>query len=238
VIVEVRFEPTASDTHTCTIETGSELCDNFFCTGVGEQPATCLVSPDTLKFGTVALNDSLDLTFFITNIGGDTLRGDIGEICDNFSLVSGGEPFALTADETVFVVVRFIPTENIDYTCTVETGQPICADMVCTGYGDPLSASVPARHSVFALHQNHPNPFNPTTTIAFSLPEQLHACLIIYDLGGRRIRTLVNGVQSEGVKQAVWDGKDSAGNPVSSGVYFYRLKAGGKVLTKKMVLLK
>jgi hypothetical protein len=90
----------------------------------------------------------------------------------------------------------------------------------------------------FTLRQNYPNPFNPTTTISFTLPEKSHVNFSIYDLEGKLVRTLINGEVDEGSKQITWDGTGSHGNRVSSGVYYYRLKAGKKVLTRKMVLLK
>jgi len=89
-----------------------------------------------------------------------------------------------------------------------------------------------------ALHQNHPNPFNPTTTIAFTLPEKMHVNLSIYDLQGKLVDTLVDDQLPKGVKEIVWDSRNTKGNPVSSGIYFYRMSAGKKVITRKMVLLK
>ena len=89
-----------------------------------------------------------------------------------------------------------------------------------------------------ALHQNTPNPFNPSTTISFTLPERARVTLTVYDVQGRLVRTLVDEMAGEGYQERIWDGKDASGNPVGSGVYFYRLTAGDKTLTKKMVLLK
>ena len=94
--------------------------------------------------------------------------------------------------------------------------------------GDPLA---------FSLEQNVPNPFNPTTTISFTLPEKARANLSIFNVEGKLVKTLVDDVMGEGLKEVTWDGFDSRGIPVSSGVYFYRLKAGKEVLTKKMVVL-
>ena len=90
----------------------------------------------------------------------------------------------------------------------------------------------------FSVCQNYPNPFNPTTTISFTLPERAHANLSVFDVNGNVIKTLVDDLLEEGSREVKWDGKDTRGRAVSSGVYFYRLKAGEKVLTKKMVLLK
>jgi hypothetical protein len=98
------------------------------------------------------------------------------------------------------------------------------------------AVSAPARK--LTLHQNRPNPFNPGTTISFILPEKGNANLSIFDATGRLITTLVNQDMSEGLQEFHWDGTDNKGNTVSSGVYFYRLKAGNKILTKKMLLIK
>jgi hypothetical protein len=89
-----------------------------------------------------------------------------------------------------------------------------------------------------ALRQNYPNPFNPTTTICFTLLERTRVTLSIYDVGGRLVRTLVDETMGEGYQERSWDGKDASGSQVGSGVYFYRLTAGDRTLTKKMVLLK
>jgi hypothetical protein len=95
-----------------------------------------------------------------------------------------------------------------------------------------------AQQRDFILHQNHPNPFNPLTTILFHLPVRSLVNLSVYNVEGRVVKTLVDMELDRSSQKCRWDGMDSHGNPVSSGVYFYRLKAGGKVLTKKMVLLK
>jgi hypothetical protein len=99
------------------------------------------------------------------------------------------------------------------------------------------SAEVQSPPSQVTLSQNYPNPFNTMTTVSFSIPERAFATLSVYNLQGKRIRTLLNGTSEAGSNQTVWDGTDSYGNPVSSGVYFYRLQTGGKVLTRKMVLI-
>ena len=236
--VTMRYAPSSDGVHTCTVETGSGLCIDVFCTGVGEPPAACSVAPDTLKFGAVSVNDSLDMTFSITNTGGDTLSGAASETCDHYSIVSGGGPFSLAASETVFVSVRFKPTSLGSHNCTIATGDPTCIDVVCTGTGDPSTGAGTPRVLTFALGQNYPNPFNPTTTISFTLPEMARTNLSIFNVGGGLVKTLVDGILPAGVKHATWNGRDASGDPVSSGVYFYRLKAGNRVMTKKMILLK
>jgi hypothetical protein len=88
------------------------------------------------------------------------------------------------------------------------------------------------------LYQNNPNPFNPTTTIRFYLTERTNVTLTIFDAAGRRVRRLLDGPAPQGHNRTVWDGRNSVGQQVSSGVYFYRLEAGRFTETKKMVLLK
>ncbi|MBW7997550.1 MAG: T9SS type A sorting domain-containing protein [Candidatus Glassbacteria bacterium] len=91
----------------------------------------------------------------------------------------------------------------------------------------------------FAL-SNFPNPFNPSTTIAYDIPEgdNVQVQLKVYNIRGQLVRTLVNESKSEGSYQIQWDGSDNYGRKVSSGVYFYRIKAGEFSQTRKMVILK
>ncbi|MBW7996472.1 MAG: alpha/beta fold hydrolase [Candidatus Glassbacteria bacterium] len=90
------------------------------------------------------------------------------------------------------------------------------------------------------LGQNVPNPFNPSTTVSFTVPVgPSHAVsLKIFDLRGKLIRTLVNELKETGTHQVIWDGTDESGRKVASGVYLYRMKAGEFVQTRKMVILK
>ena len=88
------------------------------------------------------------------------------------------------------------------------------------------------------MEQNFPNPFNPVTTIEYTLPEQTAVRLSIYDAQGALVVNLENRVREAGTHTASWDGRDGAGNSVSSGVYFYRLTAGTRTIMRKAVLLK
>jgi hypothetical protein len=90
----------------------------------------------------------------------------------------------------------------------------------------------------FALFQNHPNPFNPETEISYCLSEGCEVRLIIYNILGRKVKTLFEGYQDAGMKTLVWDGKDDHGGQLSSGIYFYRLQAGTFSQTRKMNLIK
>jgi hypothetical protein len=89
------------------------------------------------------------------------------------------------------------------------------------------------------LMQNYPNPFNPVTTITFSVAEEGRAHLAVYDVAGKLVRTPVDENKPAGVLHEVtWDGLDDHGQSVATGVYFCRLTANGRSITKKMVLLK
>lgn len=91
----------------------------------------------------------------------------------------------------------------------------------------------------FELKDNYPNPFNPTTTISFRLPKREHVRLTIYNIMGQKVKTLVNSELTAGNMHRVeWNGTNMSGQKVSSGIYFYKLKAGNIVRTRKMTLLK
>jgi len=92
--------------------------------------------------------------------------------------------------------------------------------------------------SEFALAQNYPNPFNPSTTIRYALPQPGHVKLVIYDLLGAKIRTLVDGREAAGFKQITWDAKNDKGERVPSGVYVYRMEAGEFVRARKLTVMK
>jgi hypothetical protein len=129
------------------------------------------------------------------------------------------------------------------------TTQPAMGDSICgtttslstfvigwpsvTGVGDtPAPAS-------FALDANIPNPFNPITTIGYGIPAGgADVNISIYDVAGRRVRTLVDEHRPAGLFSVQWNGENDRGQSVASGVYFYRMRAGEFVETRKMLLLK
>ena len=90
----------------------------------------------------------------------------------------------------------------------------------------------------FELEGNYPNPFNPTTTIRFALPEEANVTLEVYDATGRRVSTLISNQLSAGRYEAIWNGRNDSGSTVASGMYLYRLTAGNFVESKTMILMK
>jgi carboxypeptidase T len=103
---------------------------------------------------------------------------------------------------------------------------------------DAISDATPLP-AVLGLEQNCPNPFNPSTKIAYYLPERADVTLDVYDARGRLVARLVNALeQMSGYHAVKWDGRDSSGSAMASGVYFYRLRADNLVQSKKMVLIR
>ena len=90
----------------------------------------------------------------------------------------------------------------------------------------------------FSLHGNYPNPFNPVTTIRYSLSNRANVTVSVYNLMGQQIFDLVNRYHDAGFHQVTWSGKDNVGNTVPSGVYFYRVTTKDESLTGKMLLMK
>ena len=92
--------------------------------------------------------------------------------------------------------------------------------------------------NVYVLDQNHPNPFNPTTTLRYDLPEDAMVNITIYDMMGRQVKTLINGKQSAGYKSLKWNATNNLGQSVSAGLYLYMIQAGDFRQIRKMVLFK
>ena len=91
----------------------------------------------------------------------------------------------------------------------------------------------------FSLAPARPNPFNPTTTIAYEVPEQTHITLTVYNLLGQEVVRLVDQVQAAGRYEAIWNGTNITGAGVASGIYLYRITSGsGYTESKRMSLLK
>jgi len=124
------------------------------------------------------------------------------------------------------------------------TGRPIVAhtnpaleNAVISLKGNPGDDD-PAHPTQYSLDQNFPNPFNPSTTIMYSLKDPGHVTLNIYNVLGQNVRTLVDEYQDAGTYTKIWDGCDETGNVTASGMYFYRIKAGDFTEIKKMVMVK
>ncbi len=170
----------------------------------------------------------------------------------------GGTTMAdFDADTTYSVTLPLMPYSSHEFkfringswsdaTCEFPSGGPnrqltvgtVASEHTYWYNDDTLEVAVDGIPVEFALHQNYPNPFNPTTTINFDLPADADVKLVIYDITGRTVRTLVSGSITAGYKKIVWNGRDDFGRGVATGMYIYRLVAGDFVDVKKMTFLK
>ena len=124
----------------------------------------------------------------------------------------------------------------------VEPGAEYTYQLAVVGTNGERSVSqtvkVQTRALEVALEQNAPNPFNPATSISWVTPAPTHVRLDIFDVSGALVTTLHDGEVPAGRWSVWWEGRDHNGQPVASGTYFYRLRAGRESLTRKMVLVK
>ena len=105
-------------------------------------------------------------------------------------------------------------------------------------HGPFLASGKEEAPDVFALYQNYPNPFNPNTIIEYNLSNDCHVKLDVFNVAGQRIATLMDSFEKAGRRSVSWDGKDSNGSDVVSGVYLYRLTVGSETEFKKMILMR
>ncbi len=203
---------------------GGGLGKHMVCTGDG----SVLITGNTQSFDSLGISELYLLK--INPINGDTIwtrrfnKGSkewgaqgfsVLETSDNYYLVTG----TILLDSTAFDVYSIKVTK----------------EGLLTDVSEPREPNLPQK---FALYQNYPNPFNSFTTISFDLPRDFDVKLVIYNILGQKVKTLVDGRQLAGSQKVIWDGKDNSGREVASGIYFYRIQAGSFVKTAKMTLLK
>jgi hypothetical protein len=249
--INVRYVPTAamSDTGTITVAANGFPPERISLRGTGIPPAAVIAfSPVALNFGNVALNKTSELILTLSNPG--VLDLSISSIFNNnpsFSITSGA-PFTIQPNETRAIAVHFTPpflgnqSDTLKIFSNDATNNPIRIPMTGSGVTatnvNDRAGLIPM---VYQLGQNFPNPVsppergfagNPSTTIRFETPKDGKARLAIYNLRGELVRTLVDGEMAAGYHQAAFDASGLA-----SGIYFYRLEAGGAfTATRKMVL--
>lgn len=148
------------------------------------------------------------------------------------------DPAIGTGSETFDLLAQEIRTDNLESKTGVTNG---VLPLHTTGMSSPVRemsktiTSVPVR---FKLNANYPNPFNPSTTISFDLPETSEISLEIYNSAGQRVRVLASGIWPAGVHALSWDAKDTKGSSLPSGVYIYRIKTPRFTQSKRMLLIK
>jgi len=183
----------------------------------------------------------------VTNCGDEAATIWLEPAIGGFEDIGGARfPVMLGAGETAswefqFPVPPSVPEGTYTFCVTATLGETVVTDCeeveVRAGSfgGDESSANDLTKLSASAF----PNPFNPTTQIAFSLPEAVEVSVSVFNVLGQEVRSLISGEMMAAGDQVVsWDGRDDAGVSVSTGVYLYRIVAGEQTLSKKMVLMK
>jgi hypothetical protein len=149
------------------------------------------------------------------------------------SLNAGAFTLAAGDSAVVYYAMAFAKSETDLMTAT---------DAAQAKYNDLFTAiddnAGPEILSSFTLQQNYPNPFNPSTSIQFSLNNSTDLQLNVYNLSVQFVNTIAAGTYSAGSHLATWNGRDSRGNEVASGIYLYRLISANTSLTKKMILVR
>jgi len=179
-----------------------------------------------------AIDDGV-INFFMTDIVNYAIYSN-EQLFDTFNELIGAEDGEVTFD---------IPVDESWY-AFFDNGFGLNNPQYVTGCAslyeyEETSADDDVVVSSNKLIGNYPNPFNPTTMIKFTTENtEINTEMIIYNLKGQKVKTLINNKLDEGSHQVVWDGRDDNENALSSGVYFYKLQAGNYSETKKMILLK
>ena len=200
--------------------------------GYSRWPATDDAVPDTVNGGflpgryQLLANGDFDV--------GATPERDFTIAFDWEGLLSVGPIPVLAADDTLKVTFALVGGE--DAWSLWRNGKHL-RDLAAAGYVVDLADAGPVAPAT-RLGAACPNPFNARTSIGYALGESGRVRLSVHDLAGRRIATLVDGRREAGAHQAPWDGRDDAGRAVSSGVYLYRLEAGGVRESGRMILVK
>jgi len=188
-------------------------------------------------------DDSDTFPLELTNIGGGVINYTIDIDSNNSWLSLPVEVGDLLGGETDDIDVTF-DSSNLnagEYTCNIVIIDDIRNEtfILVTLTVNPTSAEDELLPAITQLNGNFPNPFNPITNIKYSLNKREKVSLEIYNLKGQKVRSLVNEEQDAGFYNPTWNGKDDNGKPVSSGIFFYKFKAGSKFTsTKKMILMK
>jgi hypothetical protein len=230
-----------------TLVTGIDYVPSIIVAQYGSEP----VLPVTLSSFTGCLCLSTPLLQWTTqseseNAGWNVYRSSTDQYDDSIQLTVDLIPGAGTTSQATDYIWEdtqqpsvgaeyWYWLESVSYSGATETFGPVTLTIP---YEEP-GQNNPEVPRVYGLMQNHPNPFNPSTEISFVLPQSAHCTIDVYDIAGRRIKTLLNEpVAGEEPKSVIWQGDDAQGNPVASGIYYYKMYAGKYTSTKKMILMK
>ncbi len=216
-------------------------------------PPVFSVTPTSIDFGTVAVGVSLTNSVTVTNTGGSTLTiSNIVSTSSKYTVspTSG----SLAAGVSMTVNITFTPTNKTTATANINfthnaAGSPGVVTVSGKGGSGPKGPRQPSETVAglpleFALLQNYPNPFNPATIIEYELPEPSMVQLTIYNSLGQHVVSLVERQIQSGYQTIEWSAVNNSGNPLPSGIYYYRMHAISQVSSnefneiRKMILMK
>jgi 5-hydroxyisourate hydrolase-like protein (transthyretin family) len=173
-----------------------------------------------------------------------SVRSSVGNIAIAGATVSAGQ-FSATTMASGFYNLS-LPAGTYTVTATHPNFTQVSHEDIVVVFGEnttlnfimtPTSNEDVVEITVTALNSNYPNPFNPETTISYDIKEPGKVRLDVFNLKGQLVRTLVNDEHSTGRYNVVFNATDDRGNKLSSGLYFYRLRAGDYIKTRKMMLM-
>lgn len=189
------------------------------------------------SFGSTTLTSSGNYDIFVAEMDADgnwILAKQAGGSSND-----EGTGISLDNSSNSYITGAFQNIANFGNTTLISNGD---RDIFVAKIGEETGTSVDDDYALenrMLLLANYPNPFNPQTTISYSIPHNGKVSIEIYNIRGQRIKTLINNDMPAGYHSVVWDGKDENGKPVSSEIYLYKLKVGDKYTKiKKMILLK
>ncbi|MDP2172898.1 MAG: C25 family cysteine peptidase [Candidatus Cloacimonadaceae bacterium] len=223
--------------------------DDIVFPAVGGTSGTPAISLDfdTVNFNQVFLGETATIPITINNVGDAVLIGTIQTEAP-FSLWQGNSTpnpiinIVVPVQSYLQINVNFSPTVAMEYigTLQINTDDPVNPQFIIQllGSGQIVSTEDPIAPAITILKGNYPNPFNPETTIAFSIKESAPVSIEIYNVKGQLIKTLVSEIKAAGNHSVIWKGKDENNRSVSSGIYFYKMRSGKYSDTKKMILMK
>ena len=194
-------------------------------------------STGSIYFGSVLAEHIKKDSVWITNIGSlDLIISSITATNERFTVSPTSVNLAPSAG--IFVVVTFAPLDVSNQSGYIDivhnaAGSPDSISLQGEGIVVGVSHEKDSAPKNFSISQNYPNPFNPTTTIRYDIPISMHVMLVVYDMLGRQVETLVNAVKSPGHYTVTMDA-----SRLPSGMYFYRLAAGSFFDSKKLIVIK
>ena len=192
-----------------------------------------LNNPTEIKFWAKSYTDDYGLERFKVGVGTDTNP-------NNFTIISGANYIQAPTEwtEYTYPLTGYPGNVYVGIQCLSNDAFIFFVDDVLVNGGGSANDDPGVPVVATELHGNFPNPFNPQTTIRYSVKEATPVTIEIYNVKGQVVKTLVSEAKASGHYTATWNGRDHNNQPVSSGVYFYKMRAGKYSNTKKMILMK